>query len=140
MCKCCYYYGLFFTGLSIVFKNVTYSSSTEVIPLTSVGVGEDGVICMTTRTDCCKDVTPNGEWDYPNGSMVPRNDRNEDFYRSRGTQQVILNRRNDAVSPTGCFCCELVNPTERICITLSSKIINQINCCVKFSGFSRCLY
>ena len=63
-------------------------------------MGEDGVICMTTRTDCCKGVTSNGEWDYPNGSMVPRNDRNEDFYRSRGTQQVILNRRNDAVSPT----------------------------------------
>ena len=122
----------FCTGLSIVFKNVTYNSN-QVIPLTSVGEGEDGVICMTTRTDCCSNKMGeirNGEWYYPNGGgMVPTSEGNEAFYRNRGTQQVILNRRNNAMNPTGCFCCELDNPTERICITLSlsSKIINQIS-------------
>ena len=104
---------------------MTYDSN-QVIPLSSVGEGEDGVICMTTRTDCCANAagqTRNGEWYYPNGSIVTTKGINQDFYRNRGTQQVILNRRNNATSPTGLFCCEIVNSTERICITLSSKII-----------------
>ena len=110
-----------------MFKGVTYNSN-EVIPLTSVGEGADGVICMTTRTDCCTNdpgETRNGEWYYPNGDKVPTSGANEDFYRNRGTQQVILNRRNNAMSPTGFFRCELLNPTERICITLSSKLANE---------------
>ena len=107
---------------------MTYNNN-EIIPLTSVGVNTtSGVICMTTRTDCCKGQGKrNGKWYYPNDSIVPNTMGNEDFYRTRGTQQVILNRRNNAMSPTGCFCCELDNPTERICITLSSKSINQIS-------------
>ena len=109
-----------------MFKGVTYNSN-DVIPLTSVGEGMlSGVICMTTRTDCCSNApgeTRNGEWYYPNGDRVPTTGGTQDFYRNRGTQQVILSRRNDAMSPTGCFCCEFDNPTERICITLSSKII-----------------
>ena len=114
----------FFTGLSILFKDETYHSN-EVIPLTSVGEGADAVICMTTRINCCTNAMGemrNGEWYYPNGDRVPTEGAGLDFYRNRGTQQVILNRRNDAMSPTGCFCCELVNVAERICITLSSKM------------------
>ena len=103
-------------------KGVTYNSN-EVIPLTSVGEGTNGVICMTTRMDCCTNAlgeTRNGDWYYPNGDgIVPNSLANEAFYRNRGTQQVILNRRNNAMSPTGCFCCELDDPRERICITLS---------------------
>ena len=113
---------LSFAGLSIVF---TYNTN-DAIPLTSVGEGTDAVICMTTRTYCCTNAlseTRNGEWYYPNGDMVPTTGANEDLYRNRGTQQVILNRRNNAMSLTGCFCCELVNPTERVCITLSGKFI-----------------
>ena len=66
--------------------------------------------------------TRNGEWYYPNGDMVLGNDSNQDFYRNQTSQQVILNRRNNATSPTGCFCCELVNElinqAERVCITI----------------------
>ena len=79
---------------------------------------------MTTRTDCCtnmKGETRNGEWYYPNGDEVLTKGMNQDFYRNRKTQQVILNRRNNAMSPTGNFCCELMNPTERICITLEAS-------------------
>ena len=106
-----------------MFKGVTYNSN-EIIPLTSVGEGTNGVICMTTRTDCCTNLNNeirNGDWYYPNGSIVPTKNINQDFYRNRGTQQVILNRRNNAMSPTGSFCCELLNSTERICIILSSR-------------------
>ena len=49
-----------------------------------------------------------GQWYYPDGSMVPINAAGEDFYRGRGDNQAIhLNRRNNAQSPTGSFCCEL---------------------------------
>ena len=73
--------------------------------------------------------TRNGEWFYPDKTIVPTKAKMEDFYRNRESQQVILNRRNNATSPTGCFCCELANQTERICVTLSSKIIH-----LKFIG------
>ena len=88
---------LSFAGLSIVF---TYNTN-DAIPLTSVGEGTDAVICMTTRTYCCTNAlseTRNGEWYYPIGDMVPTTGANEDLYRNRGTQQVILNRRNNAMS------------------------------------------
>ena len=114
---------IYFADLRILFQGQNCSSS-DIISLTSIGEGMDGVICMTTRTDCCSNApgeTRNGEWYYPNGIKVPTSGANEDFYRNRGTQQVILNRRNDAMRPTGNFCCELLNPTERICITLEAS-------------------
>ena len=53
---------------------------------------------------------------------MPINGARQDFYRTRGNNQTIqLNRRNDAQSPTGSFCCELPDTsdvTHRLCATL----------------------
>ena len=115
---------IYFVDLRILFQGQNCSSSDIILSLTSIGEGTNSVICMTTRTDCCSNApgeTRNGEWYYPNGDIIPNSVANQDFYRNRRTQQVILNRRNNAMSPTGNFCCELINPTERICITLEAS-------------------
>ena len=112
----------FYSGLMIVFKNETYSGNE--IKIFDIGESADAVICMTTRTDCCTDKnneTRNGEWYYPNGNKVPTMGDNQDFYRNRRSQQVLLHRRNNASGPLGYYCCELSNGTERICINISCK-------------------
>ena len=84
-------------------------TNNSVVNITDIGAGADGsrLICATTFTPCCKDGKQ-GEWYYPDGTMVPDSTANEDFFRNRGDDgEVRLNRRNNAISPTGIFHCEL---------------------------------
>ena len=78
--------------------------------ITDIGDVADGsrLICTTTVRPCCKDGKQ-GEWYYPDGTVVPDSTENEDFFRNRGDDgEVRLNRiRNNAISPTGIFHCEL---------------------------------
>ena len=104
-------------------KSQTYVNN-SAISLTDVGVGADALICMTTRSDCCRGANAKGEWYYPNGDPVPILDMIQDgFFRNRMSQQVLLHRRSDAANREGLYCCELTDPTERICITLLCKLI-----------------
>ena len=60
---------------------------------------------------------------------MPNNAAGEDFYRGRGDDQTIwLNRRNNAQSPTGSFCCELLDDsdvTHRVCVTLGKHNVKK---------------
>ena len=85
-------------------NNLTNNS---VVVITDIETGANGLICTTTFKPCCKDGKQ-GEWYYPNGTMVPNRAAGEDFYRSRSKDgEVRLSRRNNAMSPTGIFHCEL---------------------------------
>ena len=50
-----------------------------------------------------------GEWFFPDGTIVPRQGAapTADFTRSGFTQQVRLNHRNNAMTPTGVFECRV---------------------------------
>ena len=76
------------------------------------------LVCVTTNvnTQCCRSAdNPNGgsrgEWYLPNGTRI-LNTKDTNFYRGRYTQQVRLNRRNNAISPTGVFTCEVPNDAD----------------------------
>jgi hypothetical protein len=71
------------------------------------------LVCRTVNvnTDCCRGSdNPNGgsvgEWFDPDGNLIPRLGL-IDFSRSGYAQQVRLNRRNNAMSPTGAFECRV---------------------------------
>ena len=85
-------------------------TNNSVVVITDIEDGRSGgspLICATTFTPCCK-VAKQGEWYYPDGTMVPGSSADEDFYRSRSNNgEVRLNRRNNAMTPTGIFRCEL---------------------------------
>ena len=84
-------------------------TNNSVVVITDIETGADGsrLICATTFRPCCKGGL-RGEWYYPNGAMVPGSSAGEDFHRSRSNNgEVRLNRRNNAMSPTGIFRCEL---------------------------------
>lgn len=74
---------------------------------------DSSLMCVTSHvnTQCCReeDGRSMGEWHYPNGSMIQRNHRNRegDFTRSGYAQEVRLNRRNDAISPSGIYSCRV---------------------------------
>ena len=100
------------------------------IIINEIGEGDDGaLLCVTDLIQCCRsDETGGrgalGEWFYPNGALVHVKDSGDDIYRSRGTGIVHLNRRNDARSPTGQFCCVVPDATftNRItCINIGEQ-------------------
>ena len=85
---------------------------------------EAALLCVTNLTQCCRGSdTPDGVgalgvWLYPNGTEVLIQSRGDDFYRNRNRSVVRLNRRNDAISPTGLYCCVVPDSTftmQRVC-------------------------
>ena len=56
-----------------------------------------------------------GQWYYSDGSLVGIMDVSGNYYRDRGQNVVCLHQRNDAMSPTGVFCCE-ITANEAYCI------------------------
>ena len=97
------------------------------------------LVCQTANLGilCCRgggDRNRAGDWYFPNGTVVLGNNGNEglDFTRSGYTQQVRLNRRNDAMTPTGVFECR-VNDT----VVASASITLTTGVCL-FVCMCRC--
>jgi hypothetical protein len=74
------------------------------------------LVCRSdhVNTQCCRGSdNPNGgavgEWFDPNGNKLPRfgSDLEADFTRGGYIKEVRLNRRNNAMSPTGVFECRV---------------------------------
>ena len=87
----------------------------DTVLITAIGVQTSPIdpgtslVCNTNNvnTECCRgsDGGRVGEWYFPDGREVPRNDELEAFSRSGFTWQVRLNRRNNAQGPTGVYEC-----------------------------------
>ena len=101
------------------------------ILITDIGEGDCGALyCYTDLIECCHDsdtpvgVGTLGEWLYPNGSAVGARSDGQNFYVDRGPNFVRLNRRSNATSTTGRFCCEVPDATStntRICVNVVGK-------------------
>ena len=81
---------------------------------------------MTDNVGCCKGAFRGGtgEWYFPNNERVGTMGDGGSFYRNRDIGVVRLNRRYDAMMPTGSFCCEIPdanNVTQRICIMVEAS-------------------
>ena len=88
-------------------RNQTYLNN-SIVAINDIGEGDNALLCLTDKPDCCK--SPNGplqgEFYYPNSSAVGHPNK-DTLYRNRGPQVVRLNRRNDVLSPTGVYRCEI---------------------------------
>ena len=100
-----------------------YTTNNSYILITDFGEGDErGLLCFTDLAQCCG--RNQGEWIFPNGSLVRVNGVGDDFYRSRGSHVVRLNRRNNPTSPTGLYCCEVPDATtntQRVCANIGNK-------------------
>ena len=85
--------------------------------LEDIGEGDDALLCMTDLTACCHNESALGNWFFPNGTGVPDNGVQWNFFRSRDQSVVHLNRRRAGV--TGIYRCKIpdaANVTQTITI------------------------
>ena len=75
--------------------------------LEDIGEVNDALLCVTDLTACCRHLYSNavGNWFFPNGTRVPSNGSNWDFYRTRGQSAIFLYRRRGGA--TGIYSCEI---------------------------------
>ena len=106
---CLYYYNYvevgFFLGGSVYGNN-------SVVTISDIGEGSEALHCLTNKVDCCSGAEGPalGEWYFPsNGSAVGSSNGGGSIYRNRGPSTVRLNRRNNAMMPTGVFRCEVLD-------------------------------
>ena len=118
--------------VQLIFRGVPFPNN-SVLSLNNIGDTSTGsaILCTTNRSPCCSTTLNRfGEWYYPDGSVVPNNGAGEEFFRGRGDNQTIyLNRRNNAQSPSGSFCCELPDDsdvTHTLCVSLCKQADTNI--------------
>ena len=73
-------------------------------------VGEDtSVECHTDLFTCCtrSQGDHRGDWYFPNGSVPSGSGAGGDIYKRRDLVRVDLRRRNNAMSPSGIYHCEI---------------------------------
>ena len=74
------------------------------------------LVCVTTNvnTHCCRSIDggSRGEWYLPDGTRLLNTPNTNNFYRTRYNQTVRLNRKNNGMSPTGVFICEVPNDAD----------------------------
>ena len=107
----------------------------SIIAINDIGEGNySALLCMTDKPDCCK--PPNGtkaqgEFYYPGNTRTTVSfSRTNPLYRNRGTRVVRLNRRNDVLSPTGIYTCEIPDSTgtnRSIYINITGLKISAFN-------------
>ena len=71
----------------------------------------DTVICHTDLESCCLLLSPtggnNGEWYFPNVTALLGSRMGDNIYRLRAVQLVHIRRRNNAMSPSGIYQCDI---------------------------------
>ena len=135
MCSCVYIPAPPNTGLYFTLNGTVYLPGDTVL-ITDIGSAnannksdpQSSLVCVTTNvnTHCCRGAdNPNGgvigEWYFPNGTRI-LNTPDTNFYRTRHTQTVRLNRMNNTVSPTGVFSCEVPNDADNTPFTATIRI------------------
>ena len=89
--------------------NGTTYQNNSCVALEDIGNSyEDSLLCKTNLTACCQQQdssSPLGNWFFPNGTQVPNNDGQWDFYKTRGYMVVRLNRKRGGVE--GIYRCEI---------------------------------
>ena len=110
----------YFDGESVPFEMVGNQASPEN--------PRGSLICITdyVRSKCCrtKDEGNLGEWFFPNGTQVPRNNRappGSTVTRTGFTRQVRLNRKGIG-GPYGVYTCRVPTPTSGKNISISINL------------------
>ena len=104
-------------GLGFNLKGELYSNN-SIVTITDIGSGTNALYRFTNKRYCCRwrDGGANGGWFFPDGSAVEGNGRYSplDFSRNRGPSAVLLNRRNNAMEPTGLYHSEVLNARNAV--------------------------
>ena len=72
------------------------------------------VRCITDLSTCCTSSQGDhrGDWYFPTGDRLQIALPNIDIIERRDAQRVVLRRRNNAMGPSGIYCCNI--PTDAV--------------------------
>ena len=95
--------------------------------LSDIGEGSNALFCLTNRRNCCTAEAglKQGGWKFPNTTTVTLNDSSYNFYRIRGYSSVSLNRKSEAMGPTGTFTCRIPNNQSEVNMNLFIIVSND---------------
>ena len=104
-------------------------SNNSYLLITDIGEGDCGALfCFTDNTLCCSDTrTGLGQWFYPNGSLIGTKSDGQNFYVDRGPSVIRLNRRNNATSISGQFCCKVPDAAS-VSISVCVNVVGKTMC------------
>ena len=83
------------------------------VDLTTVGddIGDPGdtVRCHSDLSTCCSgsEGVHRGSWYFPDGDILPFSVTSDDIVTDREPQEVHILRRNNAISPSGIYHCDI---------------------------------
>ena len=99
----------------------------ERVSLSELGEGDNrALLCITDKRDCCNSTTETqGRWNFPNDSIISTRAGGGDLYTSRGEGVVRLSRRNNATTPTGRYCCEVLNSSSIMTTTCVNLFVDS---------------
>ena len=124
--------GLYFTLSGTVYLLGDTILITDIGSFNTDGSSDPGSSLTTNvNTHCCRGADnphggSRGEWYLPDGTKI-LNAPDTNFYRTRYAQQVRLNHRNDAMSPTGVFTCEVPNDGDSTMPFTATITIGECN-------------
>ena len=127
-CCCCmllFFFAFFFCLFSFIVAllNGTTYQNNSIVTLEEIGEDDSALLCITNQTTCCRTsdtgdmVGGLGNWYLPNGSRVPIEENQWDFFRTRGEMVVLMHRRRGGEE--GIYRCEIpdaMNVTQTIYI------------------------
>ena len=100
----------------MLFHNGSFHPNNSIININEIGEGTIALFCFTNKLNCCDETLGlSGEWYFPNGSTVEKENNEGAIYRNRGPSVVCLNQKSTSSSLNGIFHCEipLINGTNQ---------------------------
>ena len=117
-------------GIGFVFRGRSYQNHSIV----NLNMADENILrCHTNKMGCCRfePAGGEGEWLFPNGSVVRTNGFGGDFYRTRGSGVVNVYWRQNARTPTGLFCCKIPgDPDQKACIGVYPENLGKLLCLI----------
>ena len=117
------------------------------VDLTLVGSNLGYIVrCITDLGSCCgsSQGIHRGDWYFPDGSRLGNSSQGGDIHRTRGNMRVNLRRRNNAMSPSGIYRCDIptvpvhddsdlsVRETVYVGLYASGGISQGMQCCLHY--------
>lgn len=101
-----------------------YYSNNSIINVNDIGTASEALFCFTKEHQCCRSqdnfIAGHRDWYFPGGLVVVNNKTTNSIYGTRGPRSVILHRDN-VVSPTGIYRCQLYTENTYIGIYNASQ-------------------
>ena len=98
-------------------KGESYAANSAVF-IEDIGEGDDALVCI-------HNTEKQGQWIYPNKTVVSFQIKNNGFYYIRREEENLLLRRQDILPPMGSYCCKAKTTRssnkETICAFLSKS-------------------